>query len=261
MIPSDKAPRLRAWGLDRHLERLPAPIRELRVLLALVAIAASIWLFAGLADEIVEGDEFAFDRAVLLFFRNPADPGDPIGPDKLESMVRDVTAMGGTVILTFITLAVAGFLALGGKRGSALFVLAAIGGAILLSFAMKAGFERPRPDLVPHGAVVYTASFPSGHATGAAATYLTLGALLARFQPRRRLKFYILGLAVFMTVCIGLSRIYLGVHWPTDVIAGWTLGASWALLCWLVARALQHQGKVEKEGEVEPETAPEASAP
>ena len=249
---------MRSWRPDRHLARLPAPLRELHFLLALVALAASIWVFAGIADEVMEGEQFAFDRAVLLFFRNPADPADPIGPDKLESMVRDVTAMGGTVILTFITLATAAFLALAGKRGSAAFVLAAIGGALVLSFAMKTGFERPRPDLVPHGAVVYTASFPSGHATGAAATYLTLGALLARFQPRRRLKIYLLSLAVFMTVCIGLSRIYLGVHWPTDVVAGWTLGSSWALFCWLVARWLQRRGTVEKENETDPGAEPAA---
>jgi undecaprenyl-diphosphatase len=105
---------------------------------------------------------------------------------------------------------------------------------------------------VPHGTAVYTASFPSGHATGAAATYLTLGALLARFQPRRRLKIYLLALAVLLTVLIGLSRVYLGVHWPSDVLAGWTLGMSWALLCWLVARLLQRRGKVESEAEAAP---------
>ena len=129
-------------------------------------------------------------------------------------------------------------------------MLVAIVGATLLSFSIKAGIERPRPDLFPHGAPVYTASFPSGHATGAAATYLTLGALLARFQRHRRLKIYLLALAVILTLLIGLSRLYLGVHWPSDVLAGWTLGACWALLCWLVARQLQRRGKVEDEPEV-----------
>jgi undecaprenyl-diphosphatase len=93
--------------------------------------------------------------------------------------------------------------------------------------------------------VVHTSSFPSGHASGAAATYLTLGALLARFQRERHLKVYVLGLAVAVTVAVGASRVYLGVHWPTDVLAGWTLGAGWALLCWTVARLLQRRGKVE----------------
>ena len=149
--------------------------------------------------------------------------------------MRDITALGGVTVTTLMTLVAAGFLVLSGKRHAALFVVVSIAGAALLSSGIKLGFERPRPDLVPHGVEVYTASFPSGHATGAAATYLTLGALLARFQSRRRLKVYLLSLAVLLTVLIGLSRLYLGVHWPSDVLAGWTLGASWALLCWLVA--------------------------
>ena len=163
--------------------------------------------------------------------------------------MRDITALGGVTVTTLMTLGAAGFLLLSGKRGAALFVVVSIAGAALLSSGMKLGFERPRPDLVPHGVEVYTASFPSGHATGAAATYLTLGALLARFQSRRRLKVYLLSIAVLLTVLIGLSRLYLGVHWPSDVLAGWTLGASWALLCWLVAWQLQRRGKVEDDAE------------
>lgn len=230
---------------ERHLSRIPEPLRELRVLLAILMVAASAWLFVELADEIMEGEPLAFDQTLLLLFRNPADATDPIGPPWMESMVRDITAVGGTVNLTFITLSAVGFLALSGKRSSAWFVLIAIGGAMLLSFGFKAGFDRVRPDLGMHGVHVYTASFPSGHATGAAATFLTLGALLARFQPRRRLKLFLLTLAVFITVSIGVSRVYLGVHWPSDVLAGWTLGASWALLCWLVARWMQERGTVE----------------
>jgi undecaprenyl-diphosphatase len=198
---------------------------------------------------VSEGDPFSFDRAILLLFRNPADVTDPLGPAWLESGMRDITALGGTVVLTIVTLGAAGYLMLAGKRSAALFVVASIIGALVLSFTIKAGIERPRPDLVPHGTPVYTASFPSGHATGAAATYLTLGALLARFQPRRWVKIYLLGLATTLTVLIGLSRIYLGVHWPTDVLAGWTLGASWALFCWVIARWLQQRGQVEGETE------------
>ena len=107
-------------------------------------------------------------------------------------------------------------------------LLVAVGGGVLLSTLLKIGFDRPRPDLVPHGAVVY-ASFPSGHAMLSAVVYLTLGALLARVQPRRLLKLYLLGLAILLTVAVGISRVYLGVHWPTDVVAGWAsapLGAA-----------------------------------
>ena len=117
--------------------------------------------------------------------------------------------------------------------------------ACSLSTLLKIGFDRPRPDLVPHEAIVYTASFPSGHAMLAAVVYLTLGALLARVQPRRLLKLYLLGLAILLTVAVGASRVYLGVHWPTDVVAGWAVGAAWALLCWAAALWLQRQGRVE----------------
>lgn len=222
-----------------------APVLERRVLVSVLLIAGGLWLFLALADEIREGEQFRIDRAILLLFRSPDNLADPIGPVWLESAVRDVTALGGTVVITMMTLFTAGFLLLSGKRGAALFVLVSIAGAALMSFAIKAGIERPRPELFPHGTPVYTASFPSGHATGAAATYLTLGALLARFQQRRRLKVYLMSVAAILTVLIGLSRLYLGVHWPSDVVAGWTLGASWALLCWLVAGQLQRRGKVE----------------
>jgi undecaprenyl-diphosphatase len=126
---------------------------------------------------------------------------------------------------------------------------------MLLSTLLKMGFDRPRPDLVPHGALVYTASFPSGHATLSAVVYLTLGALLARVQPRLVLKLYLLGLAILLTVMVGVSRVYLGVHWPTDVLAGWAVGAAWALLCWATALWLQRRGRVEGPGPA-PDTAP-----
>ena len=120
---------------------------------------------------------------------------------------------------------------------------------MLLSSGLKGLFDRPRPDLVPHAVEVYTMSFPSGHATLSAVTYLTLGALLARVQPRRRVKAYLLGVAVLLAVLIGASRVYLGVHWPTDVLAGWCVGAAWAMLCWTVATWLQRRGEVEGEHE------------
>ncbi len=228
---------------------LVAPVMERRVLIALLILATGTWGFVELADEVREGEQLSLDRTLLLLFRNPTDVTDPLGPLWLEATMRDITALGGVAVLTLVTLGSAVFLLLAGKRGAALFVVVAIVGAIALSFAFKAGIERARPDLVPHGTPVYTASFPSGHATGSAATYLTLGALLARFQQRRWVKIYVLSVGVFLTVIIGLSRVYLGVHWPSDVLAGWTLGAGWALLCWLIARWLQRHGEVEGEAE------------
>lgn len=128
-----------------------------------------------------------------------------------------------------------------------LLVLGAIGSGLIASTLLKQGFDRSRPDLFPHDALVYTASFPSGHSMMAAITYLTLAALLARVLPNRATKvFFFLALAVIVTIGVGVSRIYLGVHWRSDVLAGWTVGASWALLFWIIARALQHRGQVEQ---------------
>ena len=230
--------------------------REFAVLAALALAAAAIWAFAELADDVFEGETHAFDEWILLALRSATDRADPLGPGWLEELMRDVTALGSTGLLTFITLAVAGFLALERKTHAALFVLVAVGGGMLLSTGLKMGFDRPRPDLVSHGSIVYTASFPSGHSMLSAVAYLTLGALLARVQPRRLLKLYLLGLAILLTVAVGASRVYLGVHWPTDVLAGWAIGAAWALFCWAAALWLQRRGQVESPG---PD--PEAVAP
>lgn len=218
-------------------------------MILLVLIAGGVWGFVELADEVSEGETRALDRAVLLALREPADLSDPLGPIWLEEAILDWTALGGFAVLALLTLAICGFLVLDSKEHAALLVLAAVTGGIIGSHFLKAGFERPRPDLVPHRAVVSSASFPSGHSMQAAATYLTLGVLLARVQKRRRLKIYILALAAFLTFLVGLSRVYLGVHWPTDVLAGWTAGGAWAILCWAVALRLQRQGAVEKPGD------------
>lgn len=220
---------------------------ELAVLVMIALAAGGAWAFAVLAEEVVEGETHALDQMVLLAMRDPTDPSDPLGPRWLEETVRDFTALGSTGILIFITLGVAGFLVQRREYRMTWLVLMAVGGGMLLTTLLKQGFDRPRPDLVPHGAFVTAASFPSGHAMVSAATYLTLGALLARTQSRRRLKAYLLLLAILLTVAIGVSRVYLGVHWPTDVLAGWTAGAVWAIISWLVARWLQRRGVVEEE--------------
>lgn len=219
------------------------------VLLALLSLLG----FLQIAEEMAEGETRGFDRAVLLAFRMPADPAQPIGPPWLAEVARDLTGLGGGTVLTGVTLGVAGYLALARKRGAALLVLASVGGGMVLSTLLKLGFDRPRPDIVPHAVTVYLASFPSGHAMLSAVTYLTLGALLARVQTGWTLRLYLLALAGLVTLLVGVSRVYLGVHWPTDVLAGWCAGAAWALVCWLVALWLQREGRVERS---EPGAAP-----
>jgi undecaprenyl-diphosphatase len=241
---------VRRWSDDRtrNLWRLFARLgrQELSSLLSLLLVASAIWLFATLANGMVEGETHAFDRAVLLAMRMPGNPTAPWRPRWLTEVVRDYTALGGVGLLTFMTLAVMGFLLLQGTPRVAMMVVVTVGGGMLLSSLLKQGFVRPRPDLVPHGIWVHTASFPSGHAMLSAVVDLTLGALRARVQPQRRLKVYILTRAVVLTTLVGLSRIYLGVHWPTDVLAGWMAGAAWALLAWCMAVWLQLHGELER---------------
>jgi len=177
--------------------------------------------------------------------RASSDTSDPLGAAWVEDLARDATALGGAGFLTLLTLASAGFLALQRKRGLALYLLAAVASGTLASTLLKLGFDRPRPDLVAHGQVVYTSSFPSGHSMLSAVVYLTLGALLASGQTNLPLRAYLIGLAVFLAVLVGVSRVYLGVHWPTDVLGGWTAGAAWALTCWALAERLRLRGTVE----------------
>lgn len=219
---------------------------ELPVLILLVLVLGGVWVFVEVAEAVSAGETHEIDRTVLVALRNPADLSDPLGPRWLEELGRDFTALGGIGVLTLLTLVVIGYLLMRRLNRAALFAAVAIGGGLLLSMLLKEGFDRPRPDLVPHESHVYTASFPSGHSMLSAVTYLTLGMLLARIHTHRRLKVYFFSIAAFLTICVGISRVYMGVHWPTDVLAGWAAGAAWALLCWVVVLWLQHRGQVEQ---------------
>ncbi len=220
---------------------------ELGLLAIILIVASGLLAFAWIADEVLEGETNAFDRRVLLACRNPSDVGDPIGPRWFEEMSRDITALGGVAVLVMVSMGIVGLLLMLRRQRAAILVVIAVGGGLLVSTVLKNSFDRARPDLVPHGSYVVTSSFPSGHAMLSAVAYLTLGALLARSLPKRAQKAYVVCTAVFLTLLIGMSRIYLGVHWPTDVLAGWCVGATWAMLCWLVDLWLQRRGQVESD--------------
>lgn len=228
---------------------LAAAKQELALLALLALLAAGLWAFIAISDEVLEGDTHAIDETILLSLRTPGDPSDPLGPGWVEEWARDLTALGSVGVLTLITAASAIYLVLSRKHRAALFVAIAIASGTALSFALKAGFDRPRPDLVPHETIVYTTSFPSAHSMMSALVYLTLGAFVARLQPKRRLKAYVLLFAILVTIIVGISRVYLGVHWPTDVLAGWVAGAVWAMISWAIALWLQRARKVEPSAE------------
>jgi undecaprenyl-diphosphatase len=217
------------------------------ILIGVILVSAALYAFAEVTGTVLAGGTRRFDEGILLALRNPNDIADPVGPKWIEEMMRDFTALGSTGVLTVLVLTVIGFLTMTGKGHSALTIALCVLGGVLVSQSMKWAYARPRPDLVPHGAEVYSASFPSGHSMMSAVVYLTLGALLARTQAGHAVKIYILGVAVALTLLVGVSRVYLGVHWPTDVLAGWFLGGLWALMCWLVMLWLQACGTVEAE--------------
>jgi len=206
---------------------------ETRALLLWFALAGSIWAFLGIAGEMAEGELTAVDRRILLALRNPADLADPIGPKWFEESMRDMTALGGVTVLTLVVIVASLILVFHRKRPQALVFLATMAATFASSEVLKHIYDRPRPDLVPHGSYVYSASFPSGHSTLSAATYLTLATVIASLEPERGTKFLIYAVTVLMVIGIGFSRIYLGVHWPSDVLAGWSLGAAWAFLAWI----------------------------
>ncbi len=208
---------------------------EIGALIAFAVAAVGILAFAGIADETVEGESRAFDESILLALRTPGDANDPIGPAWFDLAMNDITSLGGVIILSLISLSVVVYLFMQGKWKNAVVVAGASASGVILSETLKVEFARPRPDLVPQLVEVHSLSFPSGHAMLSAVIYLTLGALLARFHKRKRERALIMLYAVLITMLVGASRVYLGVHWPTDVLAGWALGAAWAALWWLFA--------------------------
>jgi len=220
--------------------------REWPLLLVLMLAAAATWLFIELADEVIDGSTTAIDQHLLLLLRDPEDPTKMAGPRWLQEMMRDFTGLGSTGVLTLVTLSAAGFLLLERKQHATVLLLISVLGGVLLSNALKLAFSRPRPPFADVAPLITPASFPSGHSMMSAVVYLTIGAIVARLRPDPRVGALVLTLSILVTVIVGISRIYLGVHWPTDVLAGWAVGAAWAILCWLVALLLQRRGDIER---------------
>lgn len=232
-----------ASALTRSLNWLGR--HELAVLLAMVGLAGGSLAFFQIANAVLTDAIMPFDEMLLLAMRNPADLADPIGPLWLEEMARDFSGLGSIGVLFLLSASALAYLVLSGRFRAAIFTIIALNGGFLVRTVLKHSFDRPRPDLVSHGTEIFSSSFPSGHTIMATVVYLTLAAMLARVLPAYRLKALVLLAALLVTVLTGASRVYLGVHWPSDVLAGWTAGAAWASLCWLGAYRLQRRGRLE----------------
>lgn len=207
---------------------------EPKILSGIMTASLALWVFVEVAENVVEGDVRYLDTAILMALHR----SDSSNLDWFSEFVRDISGLGGLGVLALLVSASVIFLVISNNRRTAIFVaLATLSGAVLSSL-LKLGFDRPRPDLIPHLTHVYSTSFPSGHAMLSAVVYLTLGTLLTRIVSGLWSRIFIMVVAVLLTGLIGLSRLYLGVHWPSDVLAGWAAGAAWALVWWTIANII-----------------------
>lgn len=214
--------------------------------LGFIVFVLAVWTFFEMVGDAVPGRYLEAEAKILRGFRQPGDLSKGIGPPEVGDMVRDLTALGGVAVLTLVVIFVTGFLALCRRFRALILILTATISGVLFSDAMKSIAGRDRPQIVPHLVEESSLSFPSGHSMMSSVVYLTLGALLAQTMARRREKFYIILVAIFLTGVVGVSRVYLGVHYPTDVVAGWSAGVAWALLFWGIAWWLQRRGELQR---------------
>lgn len=217
-----------------------------RLLVAFLIGAAALFGIAKLASEVFEGDTFAIDKAIIRALRTAGDASELVGPSWIKLAMIDFTALGGAPVLTLVTVLATGSLVAMRRYSTAGFVVLSVSCGAVLSSIIKGIFVRPRPEIVPHLVQVTSTSFPSGHAMNSAIVYLTLAVLLARSEANRQIQFYLIGAAIFLTLLVGTTRVFLGVHWPSDVLAGWVIGAAWAALCSLAAKWLQDHQAIEQ---------------
>jgi undecaprenyl-diphosphatase len=217
---------------------------DLRLLFELCIVGVLVVVFLKIAHEASDGTE-DLDRAILLALRNA--PDDPLGGESVQAAMLHLTGLGSSVVTGLITLIAVSFLALAGRWRYAALVLGAVLGTLFVMLALKGLYDRPRPPFVTHLDPQSDESFPSGHSMIASALYLTLATLIARALPQRRLRVFTIATGAVLALAIGVSRLYMGVHYPTDVLAGWTVGCAWALVCGIAARKL-----APKVGEHEP---------
>jgi len=220
-----------AAGDHRPPETIRLPARGWRIEPRHALIAAALcWAgFALMAILVLSGHAAGFDAAGLRFWRSGAEAQSP-PPRWLVEGMRDLTALGGVLLRhVFALTAMVALLFLKLRREAVLLICTVVSGWGVGAL-LKALVGRPRPDIVPHLMDAGGNSFPSGHSFNAAVVYIAVGLAFAAMSARRAIRWMIIGSAAVLTLLIGLSRVWLGVHFPSDVIAGWLGGAGWAFL-------------------------------
>lgn len=220
---------------------------EIMILVMLLVVAGGAACFLRIADWVTDQEIQRFDEKVLRGLRSEADPAVPIGPRWVADVARNITALGSVPVLLLLVISVSGFLYLLGKHRAVVFLVVCVIGGVVLTVLLKEAFGRARPDMVPRLEAVSSASFPSGHSMMSAVVYLTLAVMLARIFASMRVRVYVICVAVTVSFLVGLSRMFLGVHYPSDVLAGWIVGFIWSISCWIAARILQRKGALEGE--------------
>jgi undecaprenyl-diphosphatase len=200
----------------------------------LAAILGLLAAFIAIAVLVLWGSGATVERSLMLAFRAASDPARYLGPAWLPETARNFTSLGSVAVLTLINAIAAACLMLCNRMAATRHLLTAFCGALLLLNVLKWGVARARPDFLTPFGEVFTSSFPSGHAALSATTYLTLAAILTQITSEKRLAAFIVTIALALTFLTGVSRVYLGLHYPSDVLAGWCVGAAWSLACGLM---------------------------
>lgn len=228
-------------GFNNFLQK--SGLNEIKILIIVLSIVAGLLIFISIANEVVEGETLSIDDSILKSLREPNDVSKPAFPDWVTVAMKDITSLGSAAVITLFTLIISGYLLLRKQYFRLWLVLAAtIGGALLMA-GLKEFIGRTRPEVVTHLLEENSLSFPSGHSMMSAVIFLTQAVLLSKIETNRKVKIYILSVALLLTFLIGISRIYIGVHYPTDVLEGWVAGISWALLCWYISTILEKRNK------------------
>lgn len=206
----------------------------------LAVIGGLVFAFIKIGRAVSGNETSGFDETILLALRDA--PDDPIGPPSLTAAVMHISALGSGAVTGLIVLITTLFFVVSKHYRYALLMIACSLGTLAGMALLKDFYERERPTVVTHIDPPGGHSFPSGHSMISAALYMTLAVLIARTLQTRRQRVFVVAMGAIMMMLIGLTRLYLGVHYPTDVLAGWTAGLLWALVCGLLVERIGKRG-------------------